>query len=709
MADWYLKYYYEFMDETNQKYKVEIYEDVVSPPAPAPTKIKADFEPCVINYRNDELYNPVWASGAELSILSTSDRQFFSLYTDDMMKYQVRIFRTYWVTPIYSVQLPVWYGYLVSENYEEDFSFIDNYSVNITANDGFNLLERINYLDDTGENYTGVTSHWDTLFNIINKKLNLPIDFVYVGLSTTPLDYSLQEGETILHTIYQNEENWYDEDNEPENCRKVLENILSIYGAFIIQKEGNLYITDINHIAVSGATFNKYEYSDFTYLTSLQLNLEIGDISSIGVQSNKINFEIEPGINKQVVNYSSYEKNNILEYNGEEDLINQIVESTSTSGSTGFKWTETYYSGSTFWNAFNGSYFCKLQGISTTNKDNIDFYLKINDRGYINDDLNDTISPISFTMKSKLPYLLPTDKYKLKLEMKVYFRTLNDLNNPDEVMVKGISSGELCCRLQIGNEKYGHLHYDIFQWVNDISDPESLILYFKEQPDPFNYLPINDKWMELKSVNLKYLGDDIWFKEENDYLIPIEETMLKGGEIFFSIYGYKVYEMPFFPTQEETTALDCRIKDIRLSVVDSVGKKVSSLDLEYISRLNSNYANEGKKIRIYQGTNTNKHPVQRGNLMVYNGSGYTFSTVLNKEGDTDIPENLLLRSIKSNYGGSNIKLAIDLPINNILGYYTYNNYLYGKKLFPMSNRMNLRQNISELVLREINKDEAVII
>lgn len=714
MAEWYKKYYYSFRDIEDGKYTVEIWEDVPNPPAPAPVEIRGAQNPCVINYTNDYLYNPVWGSGAELSLLSTSDRMFLGLYTDNMMKYQVRVYKTVWITPSYSVEMPVWFGYLDSENYSEDFSHISNYPVDITANDGFNLLSRMYYMNtatNPSERFVGIRTQWNGILNIL-RKLNLPWEYIYVGISTTPLDSTLNPYQTIFHYTFMNNDNWYNEDDEPETCRTVLENILKPYGAFIIQKDGNIYITDINHIAQPSASFKKFEYdsspySELNYLTTQTINLLLGDISSIGIQSNNIQFSIESGINKQVVSYNPYAQSIIFNSESKEDLEGKAVISETTYGSYSYSWKESILEESNHWTSFNDAKFCKMEGATGANEGVKDYYLKIPNRGLIGS-LTESPTSYSFTYKLNLPILIPSNNYFLKIEMQVYFRTLQDLNNPDEVMPKGISRGELCCRLQVGTKKFV---FDPKQWV-DVNDSKSLVLHFVELDNPYTFYPINDEWKNLSTTKLFYLGNGIpgnWTKETKPYLVPINAEMLTGGQIYFDIYGYKAYEMPVFPINVESTVEDLRIKDVKLTVVDSNGNEVGKSDIEYISKLNSNYTNEGQKVTTYQGTNISQHPVQRGNLLAYANNAYTYIPAYNKEGDTNIPEKLLLRSIKSNYGDANVKLKIELPANNNLGYFTYVNYLPNKKLFPISNKINLEENTSQMELREIHKDEAIIV
>jgi hypothetical protein len=733
MADWYLKYYYEFKDErNNQPYKVEIYEDVVSPPAPAPTEIKADFEPCVINYRNNELYNPVWASGAELSILSTSDRQFFSLYTDDMMKYMVKVYKG---TDLF------WIGYLDSENYEEDFSFIDNYSVNITANDGFNLLDRLYYTNydpvlDTTTNYTGIESMWVIVQRIL-QKINLPWNNIHIGLSTTLSGITFEQDKSLLEYIYVNNENFYNEDNEPETCRVVLEHILQIFGAFIIQLNGDLIITDSNYLStgapldfyplVSFKTF-KYGYETTEYTGTTILDLQLGDISNIGNLSTSFNFNIEAGTNKQVLVYSPYDDNIVLDYISEGDF-SETGYTIENNAFPEWSYQEVYYNSGKTWTKSNNGYFVKQEGTGLKNQDIYFYGLKIEpfDLNYYTfTGFTGGTERLCFEIEKELPELMGTNNYKLKLEIKCYPRSSSYfgyiVNKADSLKIKEIQlHADIIYENDIGSSKY---IYNLpinntFQWNEewvDISATGQCILNILS-PDLNDYWLENQKFNELndrdcflKKYNLSVYSTEGILKEEPFY-IPLGN--LANGKIKIKIYDYifRLFDNSWITGYNSSTyPYTLFIKDIKLTIVDSDGNEVSRKDIEYVSNQNKKFKNEGSKIVSYLGTNVDEHPYQKGNLLLKSVQGfYYYLSQTEKEGLVDIPEKLLLRSIKSNYGFSAVKLSVDLPLQHNLGYLEYKTYLSGKKLLIMSNRMDLATGISSLTIREFKNDYANII
>lgn len=49
-------------------------------------------------------------------------------------------------------------GYLETELYSENFRYATKYEVKIVANDGIGMLDRLDFLDDNNDPFTGVNS-----------------------------------------------------------------------------------------------------------------------------------------------------------------------------------------------------------------------------------------------------------------------------------------------------------------------------------------------------------------------------------------------------------------------------------------------------------------------------------------------------------------------------------------------------------------------
>ena len=706
------KYYYTFKSITNQSYTVEIWQNTTD--ILTAVEILGDVKPFTVQYPRINKFEVIRGSGCEINLISKTDRQFFSLFTANFLEYQIRLFKG---------SALIWCGFLDSELYTEDFSNIDNYSVSFSGTDGFALLERFNYVDINKQHYTGITSQFTVFQNIISK-LNLPYNNIYFNLSTTSSELTLAANETILHKTFVINSNYYNEDNEPETCRTVLYNTLACYGAFIIQCNGNLYITDDNVLATGGTVnFKKYD-AVFTYVGEEAINLNLGDLSSIKFADTAQTLNVVPAFNKQIIKYSPQVIDSIIDFNADEDFYN-------TDGFTGlvinhmpsiggiynndYWWNESNYMSSRTWTNTNKGSFIKMEGVKPANKNTVDYYLKIDKYGTGAGYLMNS-STLSFKCKLNLPYVIPSN-YKIKVSAKSFIRTIETLGNEDIDKTADMMFIEYFCKVKIGNKQYsyspkqpGATYLGTAGW-KDLTDTGYYSMVFNKPPKP-NVNGDNpeseNEWIDLKWYSVNY----DFSPNARDSYIPL--TGFSGGLLEFEIYGFRVW--PNHSDSYQTTKSDAlmskvkdvRLKDISFILVDEKDKEVDDKDIEYVGYMNADYKDEGSEISLFNGTSVTKNPVERGALLGFN-TNYFFLQSWAREGKTDILENLLLRSIVSNYTDKTIELSCTSNmISSIIGTVTYNNYLSGIKLMPVSCNLNFDEESTELTLQQINKDSLEI-
>lgn len=700
------KYFYTFVNKLSTTITVEIWED--SEITITATEINADLNPAILKYAN-RLDNSVWSSGAELELRSETDRQFIGLYTNDMLKYQVRIYRSIYLA---------WCGYLDTENYEEPFNDIRDYPVRLTANDGFALLSRIrfNYLSgSTYAKFEGFTSLWLVLIRVLYK-IKLPWEFLYVGLSASLPDVELGADETIFEHLYLNPANYYNEDDEPESCRTVLEEILKPFNAIIVQMNGSLYITDVHYLTAGDTkSFKKYSFQStyFEYVEEVDIPVNNGDITDLGLEEAGSTFSLEAGINKQIVSYSPYNQNEAFNFDASKDLYD---EGASTDyGSTGYQWRETLYDNSTTLNKHNTGKFAKMIGLDGANTSVEEEYAKMKNPGLsgrVAYEFTDALeSEKQFTAKITLPHVIPTSNYKLKIEARAYLRTTDDLNNTTSPPTANIQKFTIYFRLKIGDKKLSmeyseHNNVWYVRWV-ELGNENDAILFFQDRPWPLTlthnqWNPVNDKWIEFKRRKYYFYGDKAQVVDV-PFLIDIPGTKINGGQMELTIYNYSAFYVESELSAPETEVSDLRFSDFRVSVCDKEGNEIESEDIEYVSNIDPKYMNEGKEIRVLQGTNIDQHPVQRGNLLIKVGDVYQCLSMIYFAGDEDLPENVILKSINSNFTDASAVLECTLPQLLNIGYVTYSNYLPGKKMLIINNSIDLKDRTSKVKLRECNQ------
>jgi hypothetical protein len=711
MANYQLKYYYTF-SSLNHKYKTEIYEDSVNPITAQ--EIAASSNPFSINGTSiSNKLDPVHSTGAEISLLSQSDRQFINLYTANMLQYQVRLYSI--VNTTNSLK---WTGFLNSETYSESFADLENYEVQLTANDGFNLLSRLTYIDNSNNHYNDIITQWTLLQRIFNK-LNLPYNSIRVGLSTSISGFAPATNETILHQQYINSSNLYNEDNEPETMRKVLEAILRPLEAFVIQDNGYLYITDINFLANGGTkTFKEYSATNYNYTQDVSINLDLGELSAIGFSSSKSTISIVPGINKQVVKFSPYYKTSLLKEDLT-DLDSQTPVDTithSVSGRDNYSWTEKLYRTNQTYdyitNSTNSSYYVVAQGLSDLNSSKIERYLKIG---------RNQSSVIEQVFRThQLGYLVCSNTNYLKLSGQIYVRTKDGFGNPNEKSTVDVGRVRLQIAVKIG---YSLLYADRYafwhiQTSDNLDDFKTFTKGYQKTYELFN--DIGNQQIPISSIS------DNWTPMSLTVKLTDRQTDTSGNVVYYAPHGF--LQIAFYqnidnvgqpmnctildPNLTTDLSMDSRIKDIyikdlKIEITDSQGNVISSdTDYEYQGTLNAQYQNAGDDINLIQGTNKDNFETALGSLMYSDNGGQSFKFIKNwvREGQASNIENLLLRSVISNYTNSTLQLDCDINyISSCLGVIT-SKYIPDKKFMITGYVFNIEGDKLKVTLQEISKD-----
>lgn len=660
------KYYFTFVGLDGAEYRCEIYEKRIG--EIVAIEIRAGVDPFVITYPQFSLFEPVRGSGCKINLLSETDRQFYELYTPNFLKYQIKFKKNGTVH---------WCGFLDSELYSEPFNIIDNYIVSFTGTDGLALLDRLYYVTDEGDYFTGITSQWNIITTILDK-LEITFNALFVAVSTTSDEISVGTGETIFHQTFVRNANYYDEDDNPFTCRKVLEEILKPYGASLTISNNVIYINDIHSILSTGTTEIIKYGNTWQYWDTMNLSMNLGDLSTIGFAGNSQTLNIVSGINKQVVSYSPYRLNELINFDAEKDFSGTGV--TTQFGTTNYRWEETTFENSESWTATNNGRFCSMQGLDGENESVQDYYLDITPYGFC---ISGNTSQKSFVYKMQIPYLIQNDYYRIKIEMSAYPRMADDLNNPDTPYINEIRWFNLICRLQVGDYKYYQNWLadtpQIGYWVLASEEPvKDLILHFNDRTTPTEFSALEDKWTDLKMNVFAYYGsgidDDRVYRE--DFFIPLTYHA-NGGEMIFEIYGFTPLDFNGYDVENYVAIEDLRIKDIKISIIDSKGNTIETNDREFTGYLNPLFKNQGDKITITSGTNEDEHPLERGAILAFDGvDTYTNVQTWTKASATDNIENLLLRSVESNYENPAVEITATINIiSDIVGYLTYSNYL----------------------------------
>lgn len=221
-----LRYYGEIAAHGGHTIRVEIHKEGFTG-----TEEELTFpaeSPVVIDWAEKDKIEPVLASSCTLRIESMADRQFLNeLYTVEAGSVLLKVFRD---DNLY------WSGTLDPEQYEEPYSFMKNYDVDVTFND-FAYLDR--------QKYTGTTNQ--SVKDLIEYCVS-HCGAIYGAIIWNTSTLSADGTDTAYTQSFVKASNWYDEEGEASTLREVLEETLRAFSLRVKQKNGNIYIYDLNAI-----------------------------------------------------------------------------------------------------------------------------------------------------------------------------------------------------------------------------------------------------------------------------------------------------------------------------------------------------------------------------------------------------------------------------------------------------------------------------
>ncbi len=679
----YTAYTGTFKDISNTQYQLDILQNT----SISPTTIRLAAAPVTIEY--SDFAGTVNGSGAIINLLSQTNMQFLNLFTADIKEYQVVLKKSGSI---------IWQGYIDTENYNEPLADLNNYEVQVTANDGLAILNRMKYLNGSS-NYTGATSLWNIITECFTK-IGLNYQYIYVSSGLTLNGVTITN--TVFHIASTFNDNYYDENNEPFTCRKVLENILLNYKLFIYNN--CVYIVYPELLENTSIVFKRFDASNYAYVDIVSVSTAIGDLSTIKFTSTDSQMSIMTAYNKQVIEYSPYPQTSIMNYDVKNDNLSNLY----TTFDKGLYWDA--YKNSDHWTLVTSgtSFFIHQYDPNGGNPDNDEFYILMS--GGTN------YSP-AVTYKAKLPYIVNNDdsdstwfetpsdgikRYALKITVNAEFRSgWMASDDPKD----NIRLGKLRALIKIGDYQYKYSGTGYLgAWTGETtptSDSNCLVLIYANdnKGTSIDMQPINNK--TLNNLDGSYY--DGRFIQMDLFTVYPQRTKW-GGQLEFSILNKF--------TAEDQNGVDktslvkyVKIKSVTISLYDAYGNAIDENNVKYTATLNGQYEKEATTVKTILGTNLNNVPTERGALLSYNTGGgyYEYVTGLTQQhtSTTDKFENIVL----TNYVDQNsiARVKIDASVNqlsNIVGHLTYNNYFAGTKFLITNLKRDLEYKSDTITIIE---------
>lgn len=231
----------EFANRKGEQFKVVILKESSITSSIIGELTFPDEEPVIIEWNESSKENVISGSTATIKIISPGDRTYENLYT--IVPGQIRC-------DIYRDENLYWKGCLDPEFYEEPYTDNEDYPVELTFSD-FGILERLKY------NLTGLQSIENILIDALSRaQIEEKINEDWIS-TRFDVDTAMK-----LSDISIDSGNFIDEDGEINSLKEVIEGILQPLALKMIQREGIVYIYDLNGIYNSSTEKIEWESDD---------------------------------------------------------------------------------------------------------------------------------------------------------------------------------------------------------------------------------------------------------------------------------------------------------------------------------------------------------------------------------------------------------------------------------------------------------------
>lgn len=640
--------------------------------------------------------------GAEFSIISPTKLQYLSdLYTINIKELKV----IHYLNGVIN-----FVGYMDTEQYSDDFSDRVNYEIELTANNGIAILDRIKLSDDNGNVLTGIKSAFDILRYIL-RKLGIGYEYVNIALSTSIPGLTLLSSENILQKIHVNTDNYIDEKGNVMSCREVLDSILLPLTAQLFIEENQVYIVDINNMAKDSITYKRYgnTHSNYVMFLPYDSTFTINNLFDIDEITGSHNVGYQSGVSKIDVKFNKYLYDKITELQIADEVISNKVITEIVDN-----WRLEYFTNCDRYQKFNASTLFVKQTKTDDYKD-VEFYVKA---------LKDSKIVIDTGIQ------LVSSKTRLKLTGEFMVEFMEKFNQPQNLTIVNSGVGNwyfdapyfysiqvpwFRIKIKIGNYIYTKNGWEL---ITSETDKYQQVYWMR---DLFTPLKIN-QYLNLENALITSYGESAGSNDtniihlNNDNGVGDKTKSIHGGNLIIEIETPK--GIGFWGDKNDVYSF--RFKDLGVSIEeeDENGnfRAIGNNDAEYQGTLNDDFIDD-RSLDLIHGTD---NLISRGGLLIKRSGLYSDSDFatnerlvnisdLNREGVTGTIEELLLNTYLSNLQIPRYKFSCSLQ-----GYFSQLQlYKYdllqrnsqSVKMVATSHTTDYVNSITSLDLLEVVKDE----
>lgn len=271
------RFHSTFYDRDNNKVSIHIYKNVEESENIVSQELTLSSNAVTITYQSDEIFQPLKQSGCTISVLT--DDILTDLYTGKINDVMVNIYKN---------EELFWMGFLTpnlySSEYQTSLDLLQLEFIDVVSN-----LENIKY----SSSGNGVNSFYNIITDALSKiDEGHIINSIYLHKSL-----SIDDDNDILNSLFIQERNFYDEGEEPQTCKSVIEDILRYIGMSLIQYKDSYILLDYESLKKGYYDFIKYDLIENT-ISSASFQEDKRTISEIGVYNNQATISMGDIYNK---------------------------------------------------------------------------------------------------------------------------------------------------------------------------------------------------------------------------------------------------------------------------------------------------------------------------------------------------------------------------------------------------------------------------
>lgn len=236
------RFHSTFYDVDNNKIDVQIYKNVEDATEVTDEVLTLSADAISIKYVSDDIFQPLKQSGCTINILTNSI--LTDLYTGELNKVTVKVFKN---------DTLFWFGFLTpniySSEFESDLDLLQLEFVDVVSN-----LENVKF----SKSENSISSFYDIITAALKRiDTGCTINKVYLHNSLT-----IDGGHDVLKNLYIQERNFYDESEEPQTYKEVIEDILRYLGMTLIQFQDRYYLIDYEALKSGNYSFTKFDLTE---------------------------------------------------------------------------------------------------------------------------------------------------------------------------------------------------------------------------------------------------------------------------------------------------------------------------------------------------------------------------------------------------------------------------------------------------------------